>query len=501
MLFLVAGLFPLIGNLGLVSFLLLAVLNTFFGLNYYYLMNAMPRTGGDYVYGSRILHPAYGLSVSFVYATFGSSIFLAGSYVYFVQQYIAPFLAGYGLALNDPRLSQAATALSEVGYAVPLGLALVLVGVALVAIGPSAWVRLVRVFFVVSTLGFLALIIGLAIVPQSTFVAAFNSYAVASGTSYDKVIETARGLGFPSTLAPADVTPFVFGFFLLLVTFGTVAFAPVAGSEVKNVKKSAFVGIVVSMYVATAFIAATWYFANQAFGSEFHHALAWLAIFHPEKYPFSVPPNILFFEFAILYPNPAILMFMFVAWLTSVLTYTSALAFQISRTIFAWSFDRLIPEWAAKISDRFHSPVNALIIVFVIVLALTPLYLFTNWVTLFATVSIFCYAGSFLFSALAGVLLPLRKGLFSTAPPFVRRKIGRVPLVCIFGGITFALLLYSIISYNVTPQLAMPIPPEGIAIVIAVYLLPVIMYYIVKWYRKSRDRIDISVAFKEIPPE
>ena len=48
------------------------------------------------------------------------------------------------------------------------------------------------------------------------------------------------------------------------------------------------------------------------------------------------------------------------------------------RSFFAWSFDRLMPEKLADVNERTHSPVNAIIIVNVIIAALTIWSVYSN---------------------------------------------------------------------------------------------------------------------------
>src|SRR5574340_833024 len=53
----------------------------------------------------------------------------------------------------------------------------------------------------------------------------------------------------------------------------------------------------------------------------------------------------------------------------------------ISRLLLAWSFDRVMPQALAKVSDRFHTPVNAILLG--AVLAIIPMYLqyFTSFIS------------------------------------------------------------------------------------------------------------------------
>ena len=79
-------------------------------------------------------------------------------------------------------------------------------------------------------------------------------------------------------------------------------------------------------------------------------------------------------------------------------------AIAATRCLFAWSFDRLLPEKVAAVNDRTHSPVNATLIA--VVVAEIALYFYTyhggisfiggatmGWISAFATT---CLAASML---------------------------------------------------------------------------------------------------------
>ena len=79
---------------------LLAIpLSIIVGLFYAIYSAAMPRSGGDYVWVSRVIHPAIGFMINFF--IFMVLLSVAGSYVPWLTQYaLAPILSFNGLTLS-----------------------------------------------------------------------------------------------------------------------------------------------------------------------------------------------------------------------------------------------------------------------------------------------------------------------------------------------------------------------------------------------------------------
>jgi hypothetical protein len=100
---------------------------------------------------------------------------------------------------------------------------------------------------------------------------------------------------------------------------------------------------------------------------------------------------------------------------------------------------------------------------------------------------------------LAGAILPFRAKAAYEASPGSKYTIGGVPLVTVIGllgaaaGVVFLYLFLTNDQLGLTSQLAY-------TVVGGVLLFSAAWYLIAKQVRRSRG-IDVSYAFKEIPPE
>ena len=102
---------------------------------------------------------------------------------------------------------------------------------------------------------------------------------------------------------------------------------------------------------------------------------------------------------------------------------------------------------------------------------------------------------------LAGIALPLfKKRMFASAPPFVRAKIGGIPIIAILGAYALALMfaMFGIAYYN--PIVVGPFNLITSGTIIVSLGLGLAIYLGMKAYNARRG-IDTSLAFKEIPPE
>ncbi|HVL53204.1 MAG TPA: hypothetical protein VM344_02985, partial [Vitreimonas sp.] len=179
----------------------------------------------------------------------------------------------------------------------------------------------------------------------------------------------------------------------------------------------------------------------------------------------------------------------------------------MTRVMVAMSLDRLLPEFVSRVSERFRTPVNAHVVYF---LASIPVILLYNnfaygegddavsWGSLTLGVTFAC-GYVFVATALAGALMPFRARAAYEASPGSKYTVGGVPVVTIVGllgsatGVVFLYLFMTDERLGLTSQLAY-------AVVGGVLLFAAAWYFIAKSVRSSRG-IDVSYAFKEIPPE
>ena len=187
------------------------------------------------------------------------------------------------------------------------------------------------------------------------------------------------------------------------------------------------------------------------------------------------------------------------------LAYVPATWLIITRELFAWSFDRLIPAKFSEVSERFHTPVWSIVANFIIAEILLILF------TLYCPVPISLLRDRMGHDAyLDRIAL---RGRCSAA--FKEASVGTVTCEELEGGRDPCdshsrhhwRILQRVGScvFTLTPAVGFGnITDFGIAratwIMILTAAIPFVLYWIVRAYRKSQG-IDIDMIFHEVPPE
>jgi amino acid transporter len=209
------------------------------------------------------------------------------------------------------------------------------------------------------------------------------------------------------------------------------------------------------------------------------------------------------FYAAILNPNIILLWIVAIAWVYTLINLAQTYFFYCSRIIFAWSFDRLIPEKVCYIHPTLHSPIVAILII-----------------TLIAEIGVIDSSGllwaggvmgaqlNFVFFAVCTMFVPvtamtlfpfLKKDLFENASAMVRRKIGPVPVITLVGAITLAYMLWMVIASFVYPAVGggstrKLLRPGRVGDQRTDRVLPA------RGVRLKNEGIDINWTFQSIPP-
>jgi amino acid transporter len=288
----------------------------------------------------------------------------------------------------------------------------------------------------------------------------------------------------------------------LPIVYATLAFpnsAVYTAGEIKRPMKS----LPVSLGLGVLVICVSTYLMGLVtygiFGFNFIQATAFYGFSGASGYPLPAAPFTNLF-FGILFPNVALNAFMLLSAMCWELILMITNAFIASRLLFSLAFDRVIPAGFADISDRFHTPIKANIVaavgalLFLIATAYNFLGAYVN--------SIVGWTSVYLIVMLTCTFFPyLKKELFESFPAPANKRFGGVPAMTISGIFgTIAILIVFYFLYN-SPVVGISSGSLlGTAVVILVYVLGIVLYYGAKVMR-TRQGIDLSYVFKQIPPE
>ncbi len=465
-----------------ISFLIATIMALCFGMVYMYFAASMPRSGGDYVWVSRTLHPLLGFTVNVV-LTFVPLSWVALDAALQIG-YFAPSIA-YLMGVKNFSLTQGqefwiGTAINAFFFAVMLG-------------GLRRIARLMLVLFVVVQIGTLVWIILMLGQPHSAFVNAFNT---ASGTDYASFMSQATKGGYVTAAATGATLLGVIYAFQFFVGFNWTGYF---AGEVKNVTRTVVISILGTL-VVTAIVYTV---ASAAFYKYYGFDFAGAAVswFNngASTYPLNFPPyiaNLAYF----LSDNVIIRWLIPITFLISVLWAIPVLLIVASRNILAWSFDGLIPSWVSRVNERWNVPINSQLVVALAVEVLLLLEIYTQfWAWLINWIAVMALA--FLVVCIAAVVFPYRRpDVFKASPAFVQRRIGGVPVMSVFGvlGAIAELILIGIALS--TPAIGGAVTWNSL-LYAAVVPAAAIVYFLIWRAVKSRQGINLSYLATEIPPE
>jgi len=214
-------------------------------------------------------------------------------------------------------------------------------------------------------------------------------------------------------------------------------------------------------------------------------------------------PYITFFA-AIVNPYfPFVLIVAFV-WIYTLINLAQTYFFYCSRIVFAWSFDRLIPEAVCWIHPKLRSPVVAIVII-----TLIAELGVVDASGLFWPGSVMGAQLNFVFFAVCTMFVPvtamtlfpyLKPDLFENASAMVRRKLGPVPVITIVGIITLAYMVWMVVASFLYPAVGGGINSVKLGILAGLVISGLVVFYAARAYRLSREGIDINWTFQSIPP-
>jgi amino acid transporter len=481
------------------------VLLMFFpALLYIWFSMAMPRSGGEYIWGSRTVSPAWGFAASWGLSLVGIS--WAGSCTYWAISW-GVNMAFRAIAVSELGINHASHPLWALANTIDSTPVMLVVGtltiISFMAImwRGARWAMILSWIGVISaTIGSLAFAIG--VITGGGLPAFIERFNAISGTTYQAVLDAARAGGWPVGQYILSVTVTGGITYVALNTLGSTYTANIMG-EIKNVRKSAILAMLGALVLFLAFWAIFYFLAYWGFSGEFWAAAAYFAPGGAgagtwEGWPFTIMPMP---NFMLVYLNPNVAFSVVVSLMFAACTYASCMgmAFGPVRNIFAYSFDRVLPTFFSK-TDRRGSPWAAVLLGTLLAECFFIINVFYyTWIAYSILAWFFAWAivGAF------GMLFPYTKrgkAIFDKSPELVKKKIGGVPLMFIWGLLTFIISL-SIGYYMLLPFLQGLAAPLYIWMMATLFVIPpFVIYYLSRAYHKAKG-VPMELEFKEIPPD
>ncbi len=465
--------------------------------------SAMPRVGGDYVWISRILHPAVAVfsNLSAAVSAMIGAAFWARSFAVLA---VGPTLAVLGAVTSNSGLINAGNAVSGTNaigqwWTFGLGFALIIILAVAMSSGTKWSFRVQNTCWIIASIGTFLAFIALLIGSRSDFTAHFNAFAqpyTHSANSYQAIQNAAAKAGF--TFTGGHLFSATIPVIAIIMTFMMWNWwsAYIAG-ELKSAGKlrrqlSVMLGALVwdSLFLIIGVL-----LLYRSAGEQFTASINYLT-----GTPSYVLPVLPYYNLmaSIAANNSVFALLIALSFLFWNLPAMFPNTFMPVRTIFAWAFDRILPSKLSEVSERTHAPIPAIIVASIIVLGILIWSVLS--ISFFTLLSLGVLAGvvTILAVSVAAIAFPFRRPeLYRNSPANVSiAGIPVLPIVAVLSIVVMVALAYVVLSY---PQLGI-IPWQGFAFMGSLVVLGLLIFFIARGVRSTQG-INLDLIYRELPPE
>jgi amino acid transporter len=485
----------------LLALLMGGVLCSFTWICWSLLAATMPRTGGGYIFNSRILHPAIGFSADVVGMLVQSTLSMAIWTTWFTNVALASAFGSFGSLHHNDTLSRWAVDVTKPSWTFWLGTALSIAVFGVAAWGLKKSLRAQHITFWISTGGLIVSILILLFTGRASFIHHFNNYAnqyTHQSNSYTYIVDQAHKKGFSSGGHTFSDT---FGSIFVVLTVSVWAWAStyLAGElrGARSVGKQFRVIVTSGAFNILLFLVATAVFFHAA-GEEFFASANYLNTIGANPLP--APPFYTLLT-GVMVANPVLSGIIVFSFVFNVWCGLWNLIGEETRALFAYSFDGVMPRKLATVNPRTHTPIYALAIFLAGAIGVTywAAYRPNGFFSLWAEVGLFAFV-MMTVTAISAIVLPWRRKADYEASPAKFEILG-IPAVSIAGAaslITCGVFFYLVFKYpSVLGTASLKSAWLAVGITAAAGFL---WFYAAKWLRR-REGMRLEAAFAEIPPE
>lgn len=469
-------------------------------ITYAMLSAAVPRSGGDYTWISRTIHPAVGFASNLSFSFWAT--FFIGLYAVFLGFFgVGPVLRVIAAYTGNLGVLGAADFFFSSSGVLVTGAIVILGSAAVLSFGRGlrGFMRFQRYAFIFWLVGSVLLpILILLFVSPETFRANFDSYAAAiggPGGAYDGYVA-----GGQYAAAPFDLGATFLAVTLPYYTLGFIFQSAYFGGEIKRGARNTLLSIPGAQIIAVVLILLSIVVLVPKVGAGLLAGTG----FHLVGDDLSGATG---FAFAPLYTELAAIasgnifigLVITVGMLLLFILFVPQTMILLSRNLFAWSFDRLMPTKFGEVNERTHSPVTAILVIAVVGLISVAIIAFNPELTFI--VGLLGLTWTYVAVALAGIVFPYRQRETFEASPH-NQRVGGVPLLSIISALSLVGMgtIVWILLNDANSGTSLAVNPERVALGVAVPAVGVVLYFVIRGIQRARG-INVDLAYREIPPD
>jgi basic amino acid/polyamine antiporter, APA family len=493
------------GNLIIATVISLVLAGIGFPLVWGILGGSMPRSGGEYIYNSRIIHPLIGIGESF------GNAFIWLMWIYVLAPWMAdPGTVNLAQIMHWPWLYDTATNTFFGGLSYAWGSFVIatvssIIAFFFVVFGIKIFARVQKVVMGLGILGALCIVVVLLVYSKQDFINSWNAMATQYGSmNYNDFVTAAgaaAGTDMPSTWNWYDTFGvMVAGSWLFAYSY-CITF--IAG-EVKRPDKSIILSNLFAIIVPAVFMILTAVGLYRLVDFNFLSASAWVDN-NGGMDGYNMPWLPSFFGLAaIVATNKVVLFLMVFSFLLFTLWWVALSYLAFPRIIFAWGMDRMGPKWFTDVNARFASPVKNYILCFCLAEVLIAIYVFwSNNPMQGLSVTALEIFSVFGVTAIAAAIFPFSKrakGIWESSP-YRKWSIFRVPVVTLGAIVNLAYLAILAVFFFFQPTNLEGFTFATGMLILATWALGLLWYAFWSWRAKRTAGISTAMLTGELPPE
>jgi amino acid transporter len=470
---------------------------------YSWLSASMPRSGGDYVFQTRILNGWIGFG-STLMGAFMAMLYAAFAGWMFAVIGAAPMFAVWGYAANNTSLLAIANWLASPSGVIVVSLVILITSTYTMVRGMGSFVRVQWILWYGLIVSIVVMLFVLLTTSHDTFIQNFNEfYAWAAGIQapggfHQQLIDQVKASGVDLN-APIN---WLQTLGVAAIAANSLVWAVLAVQQLGEIKganavKNTNFFIVGSGVFSTIVMALLAGLIIRAGGVEFIRAAS-IASWNGQI-DASIQPW-LGFMVSVAGKSPILVFLICFGFICNAYQVMHNVVIQAGRIVFAAAVDRLFPDWLARVNPRFHSPVNMHIVLAVMIAIWIVLYTLTpvGAISLSAAAAFMIY---FALTCLAGALFPYLKKVKAVyrASPVANLKFAGIPLITINGFIGVFVSVVLLVVFLVYPDLGVYNAISLLTIVGSIVVF-VVYYFIRKAYLNGRG-INVELSFRQLPPD
>jgi amino acid transporter len=457
---------------------------------------SMPRSGGEYVYNSRILGPVIAVAESFGNA-WAWILWITTLAPYVVDPGLTMLFGYFGLGYLNEYIT------SFWGLFLLSSLVNVL-GFLLLAFGMKFYAKAQRVAMTIGLLGTVVCLLVLTFSSHQNFVNSWNRLATQyNSLDYNAFLDASKtymeeaGTSLPDTWNwPDTIGLMIAGSWLIIYAYA-VAF--IAG-EVKRPDRTLIGGSFLACLIPTIIMIWCGAVLYRTVGYQFTVAASYVDGAGGGLPGYNLPWSTHFMGLAaVLTQNPFILGLFGISFIAFSIWFVALSYLAFPRILFAWGMDRVGPTWFTDINYKTSTPIKTMFLLFVIgEILLVPFCYFADFrlgfvVTTLEIVSVFAV------TAIAATIFAHRKKLRSLweTSPYKNWKLFGIPLLTIGGVLNLIYLAILFYGFFFTIEGFVVWPYATFTVI---WILGILWYYY--WKRRNAARgFDADMAFSELPPD